>query len=71
METKSCDTDNSGAHGFGMNTLKRLREQAPGADAQLELDKRICNQMAMIETFVDSDGALLPEFKEHGSTICD
>jgi hypothetical protein len=70
-ENKSCDRRTSGAHGYGLNTLIRLQANTDEPIAIENLDRRICNQLGMIEELLDSEGRLLPEYSSYGETECE
>lgn len=63
----SCDDDATLAHGFGLSSMVRLAGRLP-ADADpawvAYLDDRIATQMLHIGSFLDTDGALLPEWRD-------
>ena len=63
----SCDEDATLAHGFGLSSMVALYDALPeDADPawRAYLIERIHTQMRHIETFLDEDGALLPEWEQ-------
>lgn len=61
----SCDTDATLAHGFGMSSMYALYARSEDGDPawRAYLLGRLHTQMRHIETYLDRDGALEPEWQ--------
>lgn len=63
----TCDPDATLAHGFGMSSLVRLYRRLPedtDPDYRDYLLRRIHTQLRHIETYLDEDGELAPEWED-------